>query len=100
MELQVSSTKRVVEPEDIVALYLQSHTRLRAFTVLAAGLARVQGAKPELIVSTAQRLYEYFTTVLPLHFRDEEESLARRLRGTDPAVDRALDEMEAQHREH
>ena len=45
-------------------------------------------------------MHRYFTEALPLHARDEEESIEPRLRGRDPAVDQALEVMVRQHREH
>ncbi|HEX9400550.1 MAG TPA: hemerythrin domain-containing protein [Anaeromyxobacter sp.] len=42
----------------------------------------------------------YFTEALPLHARDEEESVLPRLHGRDSAVDAELAAMEREHREH
>ncbi len=83
--------------EDIVDLLLECHARIRSFSDLAVRLGEVQGAGPEEIQDAAGRVRRYFVEALPLHARDEEESVLPRLAGRDPAVDAA---HVAMHRDH
>ena len=46
------------------------------------------------------RVERYFSEALPLHVRDEEESVLPRLRGRSSSVDAALDRMHEQHELH
>ena len=86
--------------QEIEDLLLECHDRIRAFTALAVRLADAAGAAPEEVADTAAKVARYFSTALPLHARDEEESLLPRLRGADPAVDRELATMHAEHEDH
>jgi hemerythrin-like domain-containing protein len=45
-------------------------------------------------------VHRYFTLALPLHARDEEESILPRLRGREPALDAELETMAREHRDH
>jgi iron-sulfur cluster repair protein YtfE (RIC family) len=83
--------------EDIVDLLLECHARIRSFCELAVRLGEVQAAAPDEIRDAAARVRRYFVEALPLHARDEEESVLPRLAGRDPAVDAALVAM---HRDH
>jgi iron-sulfur cluster repair protein YtfE (RIC family) len=68
---------------------------------MAQRLARPDAvATPAEVADTAEKVRRYFGVALPLHARDEEESLIPRLRGKDPAVDRELDTMQAEHADH
>ncbi len=85
---------------DITDALLECHERIRSFTRLTLTLA----SRPELpeseVLDVAARIERYFQVALPLHVRDEEESLLPRLRGLEPAVDDALARMHAEHLEH
>jgi iron-sulfur cluster repair protein YtfE (RIC family) len=85
---------------DAVDLLVECHTRIRHFTAVTRRLAEARDASPEEIREAAAGVHRYFTTALPLHARDEEESLVPRLRGLDPAIDQALDEMSREHELH
>lgn len=87
-------------PDDAVDLLLECHERIRAFLALARRLGEARGAAPDAVADAAFRVHRYFTLALPLHARDEEESVAPRLRGGDPAVDAELETMAREHREH
>lgn len=86
---------------DIVDALLECHERIRQMTALARALS---GAGPERraeeVREAASRVRRYFTEALPRHVEDEEASIAPRLRGRDPEVDAALDEMGAEHQAH
>lgn len=87
-------------PESLVGLLLACHTRIRRF----ARLALTVGARPELPAAevkeaTAQCL-RYFTEALPLHVRDEEDSLWPRLAGHSAVLDATMAQMRAQHFAH
>ncbi len=85
---------------DVVDLLLECHTRIRSFTTLAARLASTPGLAAAEVAEAAAGVHRYFTQALPLHARDEEESVLPRLRGRDPEVDRELAEMVHEHRGH
>jgi iron-sulfur cluster repair protein YtfE (RIC family) len=85
---------------DAVELLLECHGRIRSFLALARRLAEARGETPEALADAAQRVHRYFTLALPLHARDEEESLVPRLRGREPALEAALDSMVREHAEH
>jgi iron-sulfur cluster repair protein YtfE (RIC family) len=85
---------------DIVDLLLDCHARIRRFTDIAVRLGATRGAPATEVAEAAAAVHRYFTEALPLHARDEEESLLPRLAGKDPDVDRALVEMHRQHEMH
>ncbi len=85
---------------DVVDALLDCHHRIREFTSLAVRLAGARGLPDEEIRDAAARVHRYFAVALPLHARDEEESLLPRLEGLDPDVDRELAEMMREHGEH
>lgn len=87
-------------PDDAVGLLLDCHERIRGFLALAARLAEAGLAERDGVAEAAARVRRYFSEALPLHARDEEESVLPRLRGKDPAVDAELDEMRREHGEH
>lgn len=78
-------------------LLLACHARIRSFTSLARACAAAADAD---VPDAAARVARYFTEALPLHVRDEEDSVLPRLRGTDAALDAALDAMAAEHAAH
>ena len=86
-------------PEDAVALLLECHERIRSFLALAARVAGAGPAEPG-VAEAAARVARYFSEALPLHARDEEESILPRLHGRERELDAALDAMEHEHREH
>lgn len=85
---------------DAVGALLECHDRIRGMTELAVRLGGMRGLPAPDIVDAATRVHRYFSRSLPLHARDEEESLVPRLVGRDPELDQALAEMAAEHREH
>ena len=84
--------------ESLIELLSACHDRIRRFAAMAVALAANPGA-PDA-AETAAAIRRYFTEALPLHERDEEESLAPRLRGHDGAVDLALGAMLHEHGEN
>jgi iron-sulfur cluster repair protein YtfE (RIC family) len=87
-------------PQDLVDLLLDCHARIREFTSLARRLAEARQPPVDEVRDAASRVRRYFVEALPLHARDEEESLVPRLRGRDPALDRELEEMLGEHVAH
>jgi len=85
---------------DVVDLLLDCHERIRSFTALAQRLARAPGTPPAEIADAATKVRRYFADALPLHARDEEESMVPRLRGRGAEVERELAEMQREHGEH
>jgi iron-sulfur cluster repair protein YtfE (RIC family) len=86
--------------EGIVELLLECHARIRSFSDLAVRLGEAPAPSPAEVADAAARVRRYFAEALPLHARDEEESVLPRLRGRDPAVDAELLAMAREHAEH
>ncbi len=86
--------------EDAVGLLLECHGRIREFVGMARRIGAARGEDPEAVREAARRVRRYFTEALPLHARDEEESVLPRLRGRDAALDRELEAMAGEHRQH
>jgi iron-sulfur cluster repair protein YtfE (RIC family) len=87
-------------PQNAVGLLLECHERIRAFLGLARRLGEPHVADEAAVADAAERVHRYFTEALPLHARDEEESIVPRLRGLDARVDAELERMVQEHREH
>jgi iron-sulfur cluster repair protein YtfE (RIC family) len=85
---------------DAVELLVDCHARIRHFIALAGRLAERGPADPTAVSEAAHALARYFTLALPLHARDEEDSIVPRLRGRDAALDAALEVMTREHAEH
>ena len=85
---------------DAVDALVDCHERIRSFTDLALRLARTPGLSAAEVGDAAARVHRYFAEALPLHARDEEESILPRLRGRDATVDRELEAMRREHVEH
>jgi iron-sulfur cluster repair protein YtfE (RIC family) len=84
------------------ALLLECHERIRSFCGLARKLAAVDlaDASPAEIAAAADAVASYFSRSLPLHVRDEEQSVAPRLVGRSPRLDAALETMRSEHSAH
>lgn len=89
-----------VAPADAVDLLVECHGRIRSFLAMARRIADAPEAEAVDVADAAYRVHRYFSVALPLHARDEEESVLPRLLGRDPAVDRELEAMVRQHAEH
>ena len=87
-------------PGDAVDLLLECHQRIRSFLDLASRLGRAGSEPAEVVADAAGRVHRYFTLALPLHARDEEESIAPRLLGRETAVDAEIATMIGEHRDH
>jgi iron-sulfur cluster repair protein YtfE (RIC family) len=87
-------------PHDVVDLLLECHERIRSFTALAGRLAAGVALPREEVADAATRVRRYFAEALPLHARDEEDSISPRLRGREAEVDRELAAMEREHADH
>lgn len=86
--------------QDLLGLLGACHTRIRRFARLAYDVGDRLELKALEVRDAVVRCERYFVEALPLHVRDEEDSLVPRLRGLDPVVDAALAEMSAQHVAH
>lgn len=91
---------RTAAAGDAVDLLLECHERIRSFLALARRIAEAGAEEHEAVVEAAERVRRYFSEALPLHARDEDESLLPRLRGRDPGLDAELEAMAREHREH
>jgi hemerythrin-like domain-containing protein len=87
-------------PEDAVALLLECHGRIRSFLDLARRLGVARDVPLDVVADAAGRLHRYFSLALPLHARDEEDSVLPRLAGREREVDRELQAMRREHAEH
>src|SRR5262245_13477398 len=85
---------------DLVDLLLDCHRRIRRFASTARHLADADAVTDAEAREASAATARYFTVALPLHVRDEEDSIVPRLLGRDPQVDAALREMSRQHLDH
>lgn len=86
--------------DDLEQRLLDCHARIREMTALAKRLASEPKASAEDRAEAAARVRRYFTRALPLHVRDEEESIHPRLANAGGDVARALARMKSEHGEH
>lgn len=84
---------------DLTGLLLDCHDRIRHFAALAVRLASDDGSSEADRAAAASSIARYFGEALPLHVRDEEESLMPRLRAR-AELDTSLERMHREHREH
>lgn len=86
--------------EGLVDLLMECHARIRRFCRLALTIGARLELPPAEVTSVATQCLRYFTEALPLHVRDEEDSLWPRLAGRSAALDATLAQMRAQHFGH
>ncbi|MDB4934994.1 MAG: hypothetical protein JWP87_1966 [Labilithrix sp.] len=84
----------------LVETLLDCHLRIRTFSGLAVAVSERSAASLVEVVHVCARVERYFIDALPLHVRDEEESILPRLRGRSPSLDAALERMHEQHDMH
>jgi iron-sulfur cluster repair protein YtfE (RIC family) len=84
---------------DLVDLLDDCHRRLRRFLGIAAHLADTGAVTDAEAGEAAGAVDRYLSVALPLHVRDEEDSVLPRLRGRSVVVDHALRSMTQQHHE-
>jgi hypothetical protein len=84
----------------LVDMLLECHGRIRTFGALAVEAGARDDVPDAERVEACERFDRYFGVALPLHVRDEEESVLPRLRGRSAAVDAALDRMHEEHAHH
>jgi iron-sulfur cluster repair protein YtfE (RIC family) len=87
-------------PGDAVDLLVECHERIRSFLGLARRIAEAGPSDRSEVPDAAARVHRYFTEALPLHAKDEEESVLPRLLGKEPRVDAELMSMMQEHAEH
>ncbi len=80
---------------DVVELLVEAHTGSRHALALADSLAAASAT--EACTQTARTVTAFFDGSLPLHWEDEERSIAPRLRGRHRVVDSALAQMQRDH---
>lgn len=85
---------------DVVDALLECHERIRRFSATACRLAEAVDPEPAEVAAAAEGVRRYFVEALPRHVADEDESILPRLKGRNDEVDRELDEMAREHREH
>lgn len=89
-----------VTPDDAIRPLAACHAQTRECLALARGIASLTTPDGEALLAAARRVRRFFDRVLPLHGRDEDESVLPRLRGKDPALDDVLDWIAGDHRRH
>ena len=85
---------------ELLELLLECHGRIRQFVELARETGERPGSPAFDVVDACNRVERYFVEALPLHVRDEEDSILPRLRGRSAELDHALSEMRLEHRQH
>jgi hemerythrin-like domain-containing protein len=85
---------------ELVDLLLECHGRIRQFVKLARHTGEGRGLPAADVVEACRRVERYFIEALPLHVRDEEESILPRLSGRSAELDLALHAMRDQHQAH
>ena len=86
--------------EALIDLLLECHERIRNFSTLLLKLGDPQGASHAEVAEGCERCEKYFGSALPLHVKDEDESILPRMHGKRAEVDAALAKMHAEHGEH
>jgi iron-sulfur cluster repair protein YtfE (RIC family) len=94
------SMGRKTQGNDLESLLTDCHARIRSFLALALSVGASPDAPALENVEACARIERYFTLALPLHVRDEEESVLPRLYGSAPDVDAALACMRDEHTVH
>jgi iron-sulfur cluster repair protein YtfE (RIC family) len=100
MEIRIGKGPKQTAPGDVVDSLLDCHERIRRFIELAQAIAVRRELTGAELVEACARVERYFREALPLHVRDEEDSIEPRLRGLSVSLDRALDAMHAEHLIH
>jgi iron-sulfur cluster repair protein YtfE (RIC family) len=89
-----------MKSDDVVDLLLACHERIRSFAALARAAGERSDVSASEVADACSSVERYFTEALPLHVRDEEDSLFPRLQGLSPEIDEALLAMKEQHAAH
>lgn len=87
-------------PESLRELLLACHARIRRFARLAFTLGAQRTTPAAEVNEVATQCLRYFSEALPLHVRDEEDSIAPRMAGHSAALDATLGRMRAEHFTH
>ncbi|HEX8954352.1 MAG TPA: hemerythrin domain-containing protein [Polyangia bacterium] len=84
------------QPPSMREMLTDCHARIRKFCALARRLA--EGGPADQVRDAATQVHRYFSVALPLHIRDEDESVRPRLeRLGEPSLSAALARMSAEH---
>ncbi len=100
MEIRIGKGPKQTAPGDVVDSLLECHERIRRFIELAQAISARRELTGDELAEGCHRVERYFREALPLHVRDEEDSIEPRLRGLSVPLDRALDAMHAEHLIH
>ncbi|MBX3193071.1 MAG: hemerythrin domain-containing protein [Labilithrix sp.] len=92
--------RRRRESGDLVDALMECHARVRSCSRLAVEIGERADAPADEVAYACARVERYFTEALPLHVRDEEESVLPRLRGRTASLDAALEQIHEQHDLH
>jgi hemerythrin-like domain-containing protein len=83
-----------------VDLLRDCHSRIRAFGALAVELSARRDLSSDEVTDACARVERYFVHALPLHVRDEEDSIRPRLCGRSTKIDSAFARLGEQHDLH
>lgn len=94
------SPRLLEQAEEPTELLVACHGRIRHFSEVARRLARGAGRPVDQVIEAANGVHRYFSVALPLHERDEEDSIAPRLleSAARSEVQDALARMKEEHR--
>jgi iron-sulfur cluster repair protein YtfE (RIC family) len=93
----MNTRRRTSDERGLLPRLLECHARIREMLADGSTIGEL-ASSPDEARARAERLGRYFTRGLPLHTRDEEESLLPRLAG--PELSAALDRMHSEHLQH
>ncbi len=89
MLVNLSRTRRVRSLE-LVDLLLACHERIRYFVSLAREAGIRRDVSKQEVVEACLRVEQYFLEALPLHVKDEEQSVVRRV-SPDARLEKGVD---------
>jgi hemerythrin-like domain-containing protein len=88
------------DARSLLTRMLDCHARIRSILSMAGALAQRASVAEGEVVDVVDRVGRYFHRALPMHVRDEDESILPRLQAAAPAVSAALERMHREHGEH
>lgn len=95
----ISIGRRTLD-EGVEALLRACHARIRHFCALAERAAVETTTHTDQRREAFEASRRYFADAFLLHVEDEDESIAPRLIGEDPALDETLQTMRREHDDH
>jgi iron-sulfur cluster repair protein YtfE (RIC family) len=88
------------DDRSLLTRMLDCHARIREVLSLGSRLAEQASPGEGEVAEVVDRVGRYFHRALPMHVRDEDESILPRLQAAVPAVTAALERMHREHVQH